>query len=122
MKKISALIFLFSFFISSNAVFAEVTPNLSTGKKILTVEGRGWVNLVTSPLELLTSSLREFKKRKYLGVITFAPQTATNFFYRVTSFVNDILLYPCVVPFTDNITPWTEYIGIPEYPWQMEYQ
>jgi hypothetical protein len=120
MRKTTAYFLVFWIFIFSQFPAARAASEMSTAKKISAVEVRGFVNLLSSPSELVASSLREFKRRKLIGVITFVPQSGSNFIYRVVSAVNDILLHPCTAPFTDNITPWTEYMGLPEYPWRTE--
>ncbi len=120
MRKTILCIFILGLFSISPFSRAYAASEMSTGEKINTVEIRGFVNLLSSPAELVASSLREFKRRKLIGVITFVPQSSSNFIYRVVSAVNDILLHPCTAPFTDSITPWTEYMGLPEYPWQAE--
>lgn len=84
------------------------------------VEGRGLLNLLGSPAELCSTARREMELHPRLWPVTYLPRFFANAVLRVTSGVADIAFYPWVVPFTDDISPWTEPYGLPVYPWQKE--
>lgn len=84
------------------------------------VEGRGFLNLLGSPAELCSTARREADSHPRLWPLTYWPRLVGNLVLRITSGIADIAFYPWVVPFTDDISPWTESYGLPEYPWQKE--
>lgn len=84
------------------------------------VLSRGVVNVVAFPFEIPRSIVHEAEMHPRLWPVTVVPRTATNIAIRASSAVNDIFFYPFVLPFTHDISPWTEHFGLPAYPWQTE--
>lgn len=80
---------------------------------------RGLGNIAGIPMEISSTLIRETEMHSRLWPVTYAPRLVTNIFMRATSAVNDVLLLPWIVPFTDDISPWTEPMGLPTYPWQV---
>src|SRR5262245_41869055 len=74
----------------------------------LTVLGRGLLNIVGTPLEIIRTPIAETKMHKWAWPVTFIPRAVTNILIRATSAVNDIVVYPWVVPSTDDLSPLTE--------------
>ncbi len=84
----------------------------------MTVLGRGMGNIIGLPLEIPNTIKRETEIHPKLWPITFIPRWLTNTAVRLTSAVNDIVFYPWIVPFTDDLSPLTESYDLPDYPWQ----
>jgi hypothetical protein len=122
MKKNRVLLFAAACFIFTNTAWAQSSNQLSTENKIKIVEKRGWKNLLALPMEISSSTVREKRDHPKAWPVTVFPTTVTNCVYRMVSATNDILLHPFVVPFTNNIVPWTDSLGLPEYPWQVDYE
>lgn len=120
MKKIILVAILF--LATSISLYASVNGQTSKGPlaRLGTVEARGFANLLGSPAEFCTTAQREVPLHPRLWPLTYFPRFFGNLALRVTSGVADILFYPFVVPFTDDISPWTEPFGFPDYPWQKE--
>lgn len=119
MKKISFLVFLLllpalSLYAQGDEQFSHRGPLGRMG----VVEARGLINVVTTPLELIGTAIREPKIQPKWWPVTILPRMGLNFVLRVVSGVNDALFFVWVVPFTDDITPLTDDMGLPEYPWQ----
>ncbi|MBI3312880.1 MAG: hypothetical protein HYZ83_01405 [Candidatus Omnitrophica bacterium] len=83
-----------------------------------TVIGRGLGNIIGLPLEIPRAFQRETGTHSRVWPITFIPRLLTNLAVRLSSIFNDLVVYPWVAPFTDDLSPWTESYDIPEYPWQ----
>jgi hypothetical protein len=81
------------------------------------VLGRGILNIIGTPLELIRTPIAEWGIHKWVWPVTFIPRAATNAITRASSAVNDIVVYPWMVPFTDDLSPITESMGLPEYAW-----
>lgn len=88
-------------------------------KRIAHVEGRGFLNLLGMPAELVRTPVEEARVHSRLWPVTFLPRAVTNIFIRSVSGVYDILLAPFVQPFTDDTSPLTDSMGLTEYPWQI---
>ena len=80
---------------------------------------RGVGNLAAIPLEPFTSLGREFETHHWLWPVTFPFRLVNNVIVRSTSAVVDLFVNPWIVPFTDDISPLTEPMGLPDYPWQV---
>ena len=118
MKKtvLMALAFLsFSF-----AAFAYDTGHSSEGvfKRIGLMEKRGFLNVLGLPAELWRTPVDEAKIHPKLWPVTVFPRTVTNIVVRAVSAAYDIGLSPVVQPFSDDTSPLTETMGLPDYPWQ----
>ncbi|MBI3306610.1 MAG: hypothetical protein HYZ84_02220 [Candidatus Omnitrophica bacterium] len=82
------------------------------------VIGRGLGNIMTLPFEIVSTLKSENEMHPKVWPITFIPRVVTNIIVRAVSAVNDIVFYPWIVPFTDDISPMTESFGLPDYPTQ----
>ena len=83
------------------------------------VLGRGIVNLGGAPLEVPMTLAREIRLHHWLWPTTYLGRFSTNLVTRLTSGINDIVCMPWIVPFTNDISPITEGMELPNYPWQM---
>lgn len=81
------------------------------------VMGRGLINLVGLPTEFFFTPAEEIKNHPKAWPLTFIPKTVTNIIFRAASAGSDIVFFPWIVPFTDDISPMTEPMGLPDYPW-----
>ncbi len=112
--------FLILFLMISSHVYAFTDDGRTTHgpfTRLLIVEGRGIASLAASPLELIGTGVREAEAHPRVWPITYVPRFLTNFVARLISGVNDIVFYPFQVPFTDDLSPMTEPMGLPDYPW-----
>ncbi|MBN1688978.1 MAG: hypothetical protein JW893_07745 [Candidatus Omnitrophica bacterium] len=85
-----------------------------------TVMKRGLVNALTLPAEIPMTFKRESGDHSRLWPVTGIPRFVYNLSVRSASAANDITLFPWVSLVTDDVRPWTEPMGLPEYPWQTE--
>ena len=121
MRKIISVTALLLFIMDSLSYGAVKMPNVKDPlKRSATVMGRGVVGLVTIPAELPATFKREAEVHKRLWPITAIPRWCYNFFVRVPSNVNDVAALSVVSLFSNDTSPWTEPMGLPEYPWQEE--
>ena len=81
------------------------------------VMGRGALNFLGLPTEFFFSPAREVKQHPKAWPLTFIPKTVTNIIYRAASAGGDVIFFPWIVPFTDDLSPLTEAMGLSEYPW-----
>ena len=120
MKKM--FVWLFIMILLFNGAAYAVGPDGRTNHNGFVREGivlwRGVINLVSSPLELLATPMREPHDHKWVWPITSIPHSVLNVIVRAGSSLQDILVYPFVVPFTNDISPLTEPYDLPEYIWQ----
>ena len=84
------------------------------------VIGRGFGNFAGLPFEILGTAVREHDIHPKLWPVTYLPRLATNVLIRVASVVNDIFFLPWIASRADDLSPWTEPMGLPDYPWQRE--
>ncbi|MBI3316606.1 MAG: hypothetical protein HYZ85_01200 [Candidatus Omnitrophica bacterium] len=122
MKK-SCLIFLIIIFLLPSIVFALDEDGRTTQSPLTRpwmLMGRGVVNIVGLPMEIPLTLAREGDKHSWLWPVSFPPRLVTNIITRSASAVNDFFFFPWVASFTDDLSPWTEPMGLPEYPWQFE--
>lgn len=81
------------------------------------VMGRGAINFLTSPSELFYTAGREKETHPGSWGWTVVPQSFMNLIVRISSGAYDLIPLPIMVPFTDNLTPLTRYMDLPDYPW-----
>ena len=86
--------------------------------RMKTVIGRGLLNVVSAPIEVVWAGPREAKRHPKAWPFTIIFRSFYNLFIREASGCYDVLIYPFVVPFTDDISPLTEPMNLPEYPWK----
>ncbi len=120
MKKCLCLTLLFFFCVTSQAFSAEEAKKTTAGERAVTVLKRGFLNAVTFPVEISSSSIREVRANKKIWPVTVWPRVVLDFSVRVTSAVNDLLFYPWITPYTDNTAPLSNSFEIPEYSWQID--
>lgn len=121
-KKIIGM-FLTVFFLGATTLlaFEPGEPKSEAGfKGALGVEGRGWVNVLTSPAELVYAYLPEKKDHPKAWPLTYIPMFFTKIVTRVSSGVNDILVMPWLVAAKGDPTPLTRRFEMPDYVWQKD--
>ena len=110
------------FVLSSSLLYAAEDGRTTHGPLVrpFMVIGRGVMNIVGLPMEIPLTIAREADMHRWVWPVTFVPRLVTNIVIRITSAVNDILIFPWVTPFTNDLSPWTRPMGLSEYPWQFE--
>ena len=109
------------FFLITSPLYASVDGRTTHGPltRMAIVEGRGLVNLLALPLvDIPRTTVNEVRMHHWLWPATVVPRILTHLMIRVVSSIYDIAFYPWIAPFTDDISPLTEPMGLPEYPWQ----
>ena len=121
MKK-TAFIFLF-LLVAAQSAWALSTDG-RTDKKPMARVGyvmmRGLGGAAGLPFEISGTLAREYRMHPRLWPITWVPRLVNNLLIRTASIVNDIVVYPFVAPFTNDLSPFTEAFDLPEFPWQSE--
>jgi hypothetical protein len=84
------------------------------------VMGRGLLNLAGLPMEFFFTPAEEIKNHPKAWPLTFIPKTVTHIIFRAASAGGDIVFFPWIVPFTDDLSPLTEPMGLSEYPWSQK--
>ncbi|HXV27390.1 MAG TPA: hypothetical protein VD913_00345 [bacterium] len=115
------LLTFFIFLSVASPLFAAVDGQTDHGPltRIAIVEGRGLTNLLALPLVDLPRTVgSEVRMHHWLWPVSVIPRIATHLVIRVTSSFYDIAVYPWKAPFSNDISPITEPMGLPEYPWQ----
>lgn len=126
MKKLAVFLSVFFLFTATaGAADLEITregrSDLSPLQRSGHVFVRGLTNALTSPLELYRTFKTERQRHPKLWPIFYLPRSAYNGTLRFASACYDVSIFPMfVVPFTDDIRPFTHYYDLPDYPWQLE--
>ena len=81
------------------------------------VLARGFLGVPGIVTEIFVTPIREHKIHPKAWPITGLIRIPTNVFVRAASVGQDIVIYPWVVPFTDDISPITAAYGLPENAW-----
>ncbi len=91
------------------------------GSRSLRVIGRGLANLVALPLEISSTVVREreMHPKTWPAYAAFPGRIFTNLAVRSASVVNDVVALPWAALFTDDLSPLSEGMGLPEYAWQI---
>ncbi len=120
MKKIfqAFLVFMIVTLLSTPAQATVERSEAGPWKRAGIVFWRGLVCLVGSPLEIPRTLALEIKAHPKIWYVSMLTRIPTNVFIRGTSAANDIVLFPPVALFTDDIASIAEQMGLPEYPWQ----
>ena len=84
------------------------------------VMGRGLANVVGLPFEIPRTIALETERHSRLWPVTMIPRAFTNVAGRACSAMNDVLFSPWIVPFTDDLSPWTKSFGLSDYPWNKD--
>ncbi len=117
-KKIGILIVFL--FLGTSALFAaEPVKKESVLKRIGSIEKRGFVNLLTSPAEVVYAFKGEKKDHPKAWPLTYIPCFFAKTVTRLGSSVNDILVLPWYVTWSEA-TPLTRHFELPDYVWQKE--
>ena len=108
------------FLLGTGTLFAaETVKKESAFKQIVSVEGRGALNFLTSPAELVYAFKSEKKAHPKAWPITYVPRFFANTMIRIGSSANDILVLPWYVVWSDP-TPLTRHFELPDYVWEKE--
>ncbi len=119
MKKIILFAALFLIPCSAYAGIDGRTERGVWGREAI-VLGRGLLNIPGTVAEVFATPMREPAMHPKAWPITGLIRIPTNVIIRAVSAVNDLLVYPWMVPFTDDLSPFTEPMGLPEYGWNRE--
>jgi len=113
-------------FFWAQPLFAEETVKAegtvkkeSVFKQIASIEGRGAMNFLTSPGEFSAAFKTEKKAHPKAWPLTYPPRFFSNMAIRVGSSVNDILVLPWYVRWSED-TPLTKRFELPDYAWEKE--
>ncbi len=123
MKKASISIFAFLVLwaaASPSVGAAEAGKNQSALTQILAVEGRGAVNIITSPCEFVRTVGPERKLHPKVWPLSYVPRAFMNTTVRLVSGVNDMLVLPWYMIQTNDSLPMTSHFDLPKYCWQKE--
>lgn len=121
MKKIISLMLVAVFVLGvTSAMAAEPCKKGKAVKQIFNVQGRGLVNLVTFPWELVSTFQSEKQLHSRLWPATYLPRVLLNSVTRVVSGVNDIVVLPWIVNASQDARPITRHYDLPDYAWQKE--
>ena len=116
MKK---LVFFVLIFLLPCAAYAGVDGRTERGvwAREGIVLGRGLLNIPGTVAEVFATPLREHRIHSKAWPVTGLIRIPTNVLTRAASAVNDIVVYPWVVPFTDDLSPITATMDLPDYAW-----
>jgi len=107
-------------FLGAGSLFAtETVKKENAFKQIASIEGRGAMNFLTSPGEFASAFRMEKKDHPKAWPLTYVPRAFTNIAIRVGSSVNDFIVLPWYVTWSDP-TPLTRHFELPDYVWQKE--
>ncbi len=126
MKKLAGILALFFLFTApAGAADPEITregrSELNPFQRSGYVFVRGLTNVLTSPLELYRTLKTEQQLHPKIWPVSYVPRTLYNFLIRISSGAYDMTIFPVfVVPFSDDIRPFTHFYDLPDYPWQLE--
>jgi hypothetical protein len=120
MEKKIALVLIGLLCLGAGPLFAaETVKKENAFKQAASIEGRGFVNFLTSPGELVYTFKTEKKDHPKAWPLTYIPRFFTNTAIRVGSSVNDILVLPWYAAASDD-TPLTRRFELPDYVWEKE--
>ena len=119
MKKLVMLGVVLSLF-AVPAAYAYDTGRSEDGyfTRCMKIEGRGFLNLLSIPAELVRTPVVEARAHKWVWPVTSVPRFFSNLVSRIVSGAYDIVFSPFIQPFTNEITPLTDPMGLPDYGWQ----
>ena len=121
MEKKVGFIMLALLLLGATALFAsEPVRGKNIFKTIASIEGRGSLNLVTTPSEVVYTFKSEKEIHPKAWPATYVPRTLTNAATRVVSSAYDIFLLPWYAAAIDDATPVTRHFDMPDYAWKKE--
>lgn len=107
-------------FLGTCSVFAaEPVKKENVFKQIVSIEGRGVLNFLTAPAELVYTLKGEIKNHPKAWPATYIPRMFGNMATRVASGVNDLIVLPWYVAWSEP-TPLTRHFDLPDYVWQKQ--
>jgi len=89
-------------------------------RRILSVQKRGVINLLTAPGEWGHVFGPEKKNHPKAWPVTYVPRALTYMFYRMGSGANDVFVLPFFVNATKDATPITRRFDMPDYYWEKD--
>lgn len=120
MKKIAfcVVFFVFSILAAGKLSAAETSAETKPLKRILDVQGRGFVNMATCWGEMIRAYGKQKEAHPKAWPLTYFPYAFGNTLLRLGSGANDVAVLPFYVNATKNSTPITERLDLPEYYWK----
>jgi len=116
MKKIQFVLILFiCVTLVPQWAFAKRENSGNYFQKVGEVQGRALMSGLSFPSEVVLTPAREIKKHPKAWPFTVLPRMMMNMGVRITSAAYDAFFYPFVAPFTDDVTPLTENMGLKDY-------
>ncbi len=115
-----ALILVGLLFLGTCPLFAaETVKKENVFKQIASIETRGAVNFFTTPAEFVYTLKTEIKNHPKAWPATYIPRSFANIVIRVGSSVNDFIVLPWYVAWSDA-TPLPRRFALPAYVWKKE--
>ena len=104
----------------SNAPLVDGRTDASAKSRPWMVLKRGLLNGFGLPVEFPRTFIAEKEIHPIIWPATAIPRSFNNFFVRAASAAHDIFFFPWYAAYTDDLSPLSEPMGIPEYPWTKE--
>ncbi len=120
LKKIFLSLFVLLLFSTQGHAYDLDHSEKNYFKRVFLAEVRGVANILASPAELIRTPVAEGKYHKYFWPVTSFPRAFTNILTRITSGVYDVAFSPIFHMFSNDMTPITHPMGLPDYPWQFK--
>ncbi len=98
---------------------AETVKKENAWEQIASIEKRGVLNFATTPAEFGYTFQSEKKAHPKAWPLTYVPRAFTNMAIRVGSSVNDLIVLPLYVKWSES-TPLTRRFDLPDYVWEKE--
>ncbi len=118
MKNIRRIVSIFFLLITGSIFFGSSSARANQVLHIPQIMGRGVLNLVSFPLEVVRTPAVETGAHHYLWIFSSVPRTFRNVIYRLSSGLYDIAFYPFATPFVEEAPPFTQKMGLSNYIWQ----
>lgn len=114
---VCSLLFFSSASVSESATDGRTERGPATRPGVVFFRGLG--NVVGLPFEVVTTLVREGEMHSRLWPATYPFRLVQNILFRSASAVTDMFFLPWVSPSTEDISPLTESMGLPDYPWEV---
>ena len=98
----------------------EPVKKESALKEITAIEGRGFLNFLTTPAEFVYTFKAEKQDHPKAWPATYIPKVFANMVTRVGSSARDILVLPWYARAAQDDSPLTRHFDMPDYVWQEE--
>lgn len=99
---------------------AEPAKKENVLKQVASIEGRGFLNLLTSPGEVVYAFKSEKEMHPKAWPATYIPKLVAKFVTRFASSTYDIFLLPWYASAIHDTTPMTRRFDMPDYVWQKD--